>query len=130
MLPLLALPCRAPEEQEGTQHGACVLCPFLHRIACYTNLTAYTQIGHTNLRFVKPFLHRRCTQSTRLDLCDRFVKRTCCAPKGQVDARQLRGTHSILCLSFAHRSNRVRCALHTDCPYGARVWAIRSVKQK
>ena len=36
----------------------------------------------------------------------------------------------ILCLSFAHRSNRVRCALHTDCPYGARVWAIRSVKQK
>ena len=38
-------------------------------LAPRTNLTAYTQIGHTNLRFVKPFLHRRCTQTTRLDLC-------------------------------------------------------------
>ena len=33
---------------------------------------------------------------------------------------QLLASHkSALCLSFAHRSNRVRCALHTDCPVGA-----------
>ena len=68
-------------------------CPFLHRIACYTNLTAY---------FACIFDARRASQIE--DLCDRFVCTRLDLCSTQFDAR--RGKIFDLChLRCAHTPN-------------------------